>query len=91
MSIFVVTYDLSAPGRNYNDLIDHLKSYGTYSRPVESTWLISTSMNAGQVRDAAKKYLDANDKLLVIALATNWASTGLRDATNEWLRNHVAS
>ncbi|MDR6142051.1 hypothetical protein QE375_001605 [Microbacterium foliorum] len=91
MTVFVVSYDLSAPGRNYDDLIKHLKAYGTYSHALESTWLISTDKNAGQVRDDAKKFIDSNDKLLVVKVGTNWGSVGLRDATNDWLRKNVAS
>lgn len=35
MTSYLVTYDLSAPGQKYEKLIEHLKSYGTYSHFAE--------------------------------------------------------
>ena len=36
MAIYIVSYDLRAPGRNYEPLYKALKSTGTYAHPLES-------------------------------------------------------
>lgn len=89
MAIYLVTYDLSAPGRNYDALYEHLRSYGTYSHPVESVWLVKSSRTAAEVRDATKKHLDGNDKLLVVEAGSSAAWRNLRDATSDWLRKQL--
>lgn len=89
MTSYLVSYDLSAPGRNYDELIAHLKSYGTYSHALESTWVIVTDKSSNEVRDAATKYLDANDKLLVLKLSGAGSWRGLRASTTEWLKKHL--
>lgn len=90
MSLFVVSYDLNAPGRNYEALYEHLKGYGTWARPVESVWIVkSTSKTAGQIRDDAKRHMDSNDKLVVFETGTQWATQNVAASTNEWLHKHV--
>lgn len=89
MTTYLISYDLSKPGRNYDDLIEHLKSYGTYSHPLESVWVIVTTKTAAQVRDAAIEHMDANDKVLVVALTGEGAWRGLRSSTSDWLKKHL--
>ena len=42
MSRYIITYDLSKPGRNYDDLYQRIKSYGTWAKIAESSWAIVT-------------------------------------------------
>lgn len=91
MATFLITYDLCKPGRDYDELFEAIKAYGTYSHPVESVWLISTSLDVSSVCDDLQSHIDANDKLFVIKVAPGvWASQGLRDATVTWLNNRAA-
>ncbi|PPF11412.1 SinR family protein [Rathayibacter sp. AY1E8] len=83
MTSYLVSYDLSAPGRNYDELIAHLK------HTLESTWVVVTDMTSNEVRDAATKYVDANDKLLVLKLSGAGSWRGLRASTTEWLKKHL--
>ena len=89
MTSYLVTYDLSAPGQKYDDLSEHLKSYGTYSHALESAWLIVSSKSAKEIRDAAGKVLDSNDKLLVVELTGVAAWRGLREATSDWIHKNL--
>ena len=38
MATYIITYDLLAPGRNYDDLYSRIRSYNDYAQIVESTW-----------------------------------------------------
>ena len=47
----IITYDLCSPGRNYDDLYEKIKSYGTWAHICESTWIISTTDSCSDIRD----------------------------------------
>lgn len=66
MNTILISYDLRAPGKDYTNLSKHLESYGNWARPLESVWLIRTPSTAVQVRDAALKHVDQNDKIFVV-------------------------
>ena len=88
MKVYCVSYDLTKPDRNYEELYEKLKAYGTYSHALESTWFIEAEDGAAEVRDNLKEVLDTDDKLLVIeVIANHWASYNLRTKTNEWLKH----
>ncbi|KQN41236.1 hypothetical protein [Frigoribacterium sp. Leaf44] len=89
MTSCLVTYDLSAPGQKYDKLIEHLKSYGTYSHSLQSAWLIVSDKSAKEIRDAAGAFLDENDKLLVVELTSVAAWRGLRRATSDWIHKNL--
>ena len=83
MSIFVVTYDLKQPGRDYQSLFDHIKTNFTWCKGLESVWLIESPLSAAQIRDGIKPLLDANDVLFVAKLQGNWGS--INYYCGEWL------
>lgn len=88
MAIYIVSYDLRAPGRNYEPLYKALKSTGTYAHPLESFWLVEAELTAAQVRDALKAHLDKNDGLAVIEFtpSADWALTGINMPSTDWIQ-----
>jgi hypothetical protein len=81
-----INYDLSAPGRNYADVIDYIKSYGEWCHLLESCWLVRTWKTAGDVRDEMNKIVDSNDKVAVFDVTkVNWATNFSADTT-DWLQ-----
>lgn len=89
MSTFLITYDLRQPGRNYDDLYDRLRAYGTWAHPLESVWLITTNQNAVQIRDYLTEVIDQNDRLLVVAATRPGAWRHLAPEVSEWLQAHL--
>jgi hypothetical protein len=85
----LIAYDLNRPGQNYDALIKELKSIGSYARPLESTWLINTTHTPAAIRDYLKDFIDAGDKLLVVALAGDWATYGIHTDVVTWLKNSI--
>lgn len=65
MSSKIISYDLCAPGRNYDELYKAIKAYGTWARITESTWFIKTNSTCNQIRDNLISYMDGNDRLFV--------------------------
>lgn len=86
---YMVGYDLNAPGKNYNDLIEALTGYGTYWHHLDSTWLIVTEQTTSEIRDYLKQFMDQNDELLVAELSGDWATKGIAAKGNDWLRNNL--
>lgn len=89
MATYIVTYDLMSPGQDYSELHEHLKSYGTYSHRLESTWLLVTTKTATQVRDGVLEHIDSNDKVLVVESGGNGAWSGIPEAGSKWLKEHL--
>lgn len=65
----LITYDLCAPGRNYNSLIEAIQSYPDWCKVAKSCWIISTADSCQTVRDNLWKHMDSNDILFVATLA----------------------
>jgi hypothetical protein len=87
MNTILISYDLRAPGKDYHELHDHLKSY-PWGRPLESVWIINTTLTAGQVRDAARNYVDQNDKIFAVDITGHeWASLNIPDEVATWLKS----
>ncbi len=90
MNTHLISYDLIRPGKDYTHLIAHLKRYSTWARPLESVWLIKSSLTAEQVRNAVRAHMDANDKILVIDVtkrAAAWAK--LPEDVSTWIHNQL--
>ncbi|AZV56046.1 CRISPR-associated protein Cas2 [Clostridium sp. AWRP] len=84
----IVSYDLCAPGKDYKDLIDFIKSYSVWARVTESTWIIGTDETCVSLRDKLKQYTDSNDRLFVAALTEEAAWYNVKCDT-DYLRNNL--
>jgi hypothetical protein len=69
MKLFSVSYDLLTPGKDYQKLYDRLYALGG-RRVLLSQWMFKSSATAVQVRDDLQRFIDANDRLLVIDTTT---------------------
>lgn len=85
--VYIISYDLKTPDRNYEDLIKGLKSFGTWWHQTGSVWVIVTAKSVSEVRDYLRQFIDSNDKLFVVRLAKNWAATGFDTKEYEWLKS----
>ena len=65
MSSKIISYDLCAPGRNYDELYKAIKAYGTWAHITESTWFVKTESSCVEVRDELLSHLDKNDRIFV--------------------------
>lgn len=70
--ILLITYDLKAPGRNYEELHETIKSAGTWWHHLESTWLIETNLTPEQWYNNLAKHLDINDLIFIIEVKRNY-------------------
>lgn len=88
MNTYLITYDLKKPGRNYQGLYDAIKSYGTWGKINDSTWVIKTNNSAVQIRDYLLQSMDYNDSIFVLKTEREAAWKNVR-ANNDWLKNNL--
>lgn len=89
LSVFCVSYDLRAPERNYEDLYNAIKSFGTWWHQTESVWFIASNKGASDIRDYLIQYTDSNDKLFVIEVKKHWGGKGFTTEEYNWLRENL--
>lgn len=90
MALYLLTYDLRQPGRNYSPLYTQLGSWGAI-RLAESVWLLTNAATAVAIRDAMRAYTDQNDAVAVIELKAGsaWATHGVEPAGTRWLQTNI--
>jgi hypothetical protein len=86
---FLIGYDLNKSGQDYTTLILEIKSLGDWWHCLDSTLIIKSSSTAEIIRDYLKKFIDTNDKLLVVCLTGEGAWTGFRGDCSDWLKNSL--
>ena len=89
MATYIISYDLRSPGRNYEDLYERIRSYGTWAHITESTWAVMTTQTAAQVRDYVWAVMDNNDRLFVVKSGGEWGTYNLPKERNDWLRKYL--
>jgi hypothetical protein len=86
MPAYLISYDLNRGSRtDYQELYDAIKSYRTWARIAESTWIVVTDMTAKEIRDHLISFTDEKDRLFVLksGVAAAWRNVRCR---NEWLK-----
>ena len=86
MAIFLVSYDLRKPGRDYKSLYQAIHLFGANIHPLESIWFISSNASAAQVRNTLTKHIDPNDGLLVLESGKTAAWLGLTNDDSSRLK-----
>lgn len=80
--LYVVSYDLISPGRNYEPLYSELLRLGA-RRILKSQWIIRSPSTALQLREHFWQFIEDNDRLLVNAIDQSWAAYNLMVNPNE--------
>ena len=75
MALFLITYDLRKPGRNYGALYDLLRGTWSGAKIAESIWLAELKGPAPAIRQIVVSTVDSNDRVAVIELKQpfDWA------------------
>ena len=88
MATYTITYDLTQPGRNYNDLYARIRSY-PWAHISESSWAIVSQQTAEAVRDHLKQAIDNNDKLFVGTISAPAYWWGMDQQVSTWLQQNL--
>jgi len=85
---YIVSYDLLNSGQNYEGLYNALKSFHYWGRLTESTWAVVSNQGYTEIRDFLQKFLDSNDRLIVIRSGRSAAWTKLL-ASDDWAKQNL--
>lgn len=84
MNIFLISYGLQKPVKDYPDLYDAIKKIGDWAHALDSVWFVYTDMNLSQVNSAISKVVDSNDNYFVMPI-TGVAVGRLPKTIWDWL------
>lgn len=90
MATFIVSYDLSNPGRNYERVLSAIKDNPGWARLGGSAYIVITERTAVELRNLIQAYLDNNDSLFVAAVGAPGAWIGLTEEVSVWLQNNLS-
>lgn len=87
--LYLVSYDLKIPGRNYSLLYEEIKRLGSaWWHYMDSVWLLHTQLTVDQCSNRLKPYIDGNDLVLIVDI-TNCPRQGWLPAKAwDWIREH---
>ncbi|WP_026470011.1 CRISPR-associated endonuclease Cas2 [Alkanindiges illinoisensis] len=91
MAAYLVSYDL-IKDKDYSELIDAIKAYPNWAKPLKSVFIIISQTTASQIRDNLKTHIDADDEILVVKLSTdasNWATYGISKEVTDWMKSNL--
>ncbi|MCK4241417.1 MAG: hypothetical protein KAX30_07315 [Candidatus Atribacteria bacterium] len=87
MACYIISYDLRKD-RDYEALYEAIKSYGTWAHITESTWAVTTSKSAVQVRDHLSSVMDNDDRLFIVKSGVEAAWINVM-CKSQWLKDNL--
>ena len=70
MKVYLITYDLKKPGRDYSGLYNAIKFF-TWWHYLESSWMVATNKSPSEIWDSIRPHIDKNDFVLIIEVKNN--------------------
>lgn len=88
MKPYLICFELNDFAKHYHPLIKALQGYPAWAYISRTSWMVSTTQSAAQIRTALKTYIGDNDVLFVIEVQPySWAATNLNKDALEWLKS----
>lgn len=88
MNVFLVTYDLNAPGQHHNAVLSEVRKCPGWAKLSESSYAVSTDESAATLLARIRAVADANDTFYVISLTRPHSGFG-PTKVNEWLEQNL--
>ncbi|PEM40685.1 CRISPR-associated protein Cas2 [Bacillus toyonensis] len=67
-NVKIITYVLSRPERDHEDLIKTISNYETWVKITEVTWIVAATDLCINIMNILKKHLHSNDRMFVAKL-----------------------
>lgn len=87
MPNYLITYD-APDGANYQPFYDAIAKCNA-AHLSQSVWLISTSLNAAEVRNWVKSLFGNTASVAVVEISSDWATYGVAQDASSWLEVHL--
>ena len=87
--IYLVTYDLKQPDKDYEPLYEAIKKCGSsWWHYLESTWIVSTDISVDECVKCIRQTMDENDYLLVVEITQQHRQGWLPSKAWDWIKQH---
>jgi hypothetical protein len=88
MTTLLIGYDIHpTKGETYDELIDAIKTLGSWWHHLDSTWIVQCQRTPEQARDVLKEHLVKDDQLLVVDITGKAAAwSGFNERGSSWLK-----
>lgn len=87
--IYLISYDLKQPGRNYDDLYSVIKSADDWAHAMDSLWFINTTESVKVWSNRLRQVLDENDWILVVDITSQPRQGWMKKVIWDWLNKQV--
>ena len=92
MKLFLITYDLKQPDRNYTELYELIKTLAGENRwqhPLESTWMIKVddTVSVDGITMQIREVMDAKDSIFVVDITGMTYQGWLPRSFWDWMKN----
>lgn len=84
--IYLVTYDLKNPGKDYTSLHNTLKTASSWWHYLDSTWLIKTEQPVDYWSEKIRNVTDRNDNFLIVDITHQSRQGWLPKKAWHWIR-----
>ncbi|MFA7216721.1 MAG: CRISPR-associated protein Cas2 [Candidatus Paceibacterota bacterium] len=92
MNTVLISYDLRVPETpsDYNRIINYIKSFYYWSKPLKSLWFVKTDKSTEVIRNEIKAIIDQNDGILILDInVLDWATIGISKEVTDWMSSNI--
>lgn len=86
--LYIISYDLKLPSRDYTAVYEAIKGLGPWCHYLESTWMVQSNLTTQEVASKVKANMDNNDYLFVTEITRKTRNGWLPSDAWKWLNDH---
>lgn len=84
---YIINYDLNKV-KDYESLIEAIKSYGIYAKILKSCWAVKSSKSAEDIANQLLRSMDSDDGIFVVESGGNAAWSNVL-CSSKWLKDNL--
>ena len=86
--LYLISYDLKTPGRDYSTLYSAIKGCGAWWHYLQSTWIVKTTQTTNEVAALLRSTIDKNDCIILVDITHKTYDGWLPQKAWEWIREN---
>jgi hypothetical protein len=86
MNSYIIRVDMRDGDRDYGKLHDAIRTFSGCWNELDDMWVVRTSLNAAEIRDFVKQFVDLEDGVFVGGLSGEAAWRGFSDPGSQVLK-----
>jgi len=86
--LYMISYDLKMPGRDYSALYATIKGCGAWWHYLGSTWIVKTSQTISDVATLLRSTIDQNDSIIIVDITGRTRDGWLPQKAWDWIRDN---